>query len=197
MNKYIQNVCVFSSSSNVLDEEYYKDAEELGFLMGQAGFSLVYGGGAIGTMYANAKAVKAAGGKVIGVIPEKLHKLCAQNESCDELYITDGMRSRKEKLDKISDAVVALAGGFGTLEELSEMIVQKQLCYNNKAIIILNTKGFYTSLLNFFDEMMNKHFAPSQNKEIYYVAQTPKEAVEYLLNYVPQEIDINSKFIMR
>ena len=142
----IKNICVYSSSSDILDDKYYEQAKELGILMGKSGFNLVYGGGAIGTMYENAKAVKEFGGKVIGVIPEKLHSFGVGNPNCDELIVTKCMRSRKEKLDNISDAVIALAGGFGTLEELSEMIVQKQLGYNNKAIVILNTSGFYDNL---------------------------------------------------
>ncbi len=190
----IKNICVYSSSSNELDDIYYKDAQELGFLIGKAGFNLVYGGGAIGTMGLNAKAAKQAGGKVIGVIPEKLHALVAQNKSCDELYVTKGMRDRKQKLDEISDAVIALAGGFGTLEELSEMIVQKQLGYTDKAIIILNTAGFYDNLLKFFDDIISQRFAIEKSKEFYYVAKTPQDAINYLINYIPKYSDITDKF---
>lgn len=196
MTNLIKNVCVYSSSSNILDEIYYQEARELGILMAQAGFNLVYGGGAVGTMWANAKAVKEFGGKVIGVIPEKLHNFGVGNPNCDELYITKCMRSRKQKIDEISDASISLAGGFGTLEELSEMIVQKQLGYNNKAIVILNTGGFYDSLIKFFDEIMLKNFAIEDSKDFYFVAKTPKEAVDYLLNYIPKE-DSSDKIIMK
>lgn len=197
MSNLIKNVCVFSSSSNVLEEVYYQEAQELGYLMATSGFNLVYGGGAVGTMWANAKAVKEAGGKIIGVIPEKLHNLGVGHPDCDELFITTGMRTRKQKLDEISDAVIALAGGFGTLEELSEIIVQKQLGYNNKAIVILNTAGFYDSLLKFFDEIMAKSFAIPESKEFYYVAKTPKDAVEYLMNYKPMADDFSEKFVRK
>lgn len=193
----IKNVCVYSSSSDILDDKYYEEARNLGVLMGREGFNLVYGGGAVGTMYENAKAVKAFGGKVIGVIPEKLHNLGVGNPDCDELIVTKCMRSRKDKLDNISDAAIALAGGFGTLEELSEMIVQKQLGYNNKAIVILNTDGFYDNLFKFFEEIIGQNFSNTDSREFYYVAKTPQEVVEYLKNYKPKEINLESKFISK
>lgn len=193
----IKNVCVYSSSSNVLPEIYYQAARELGVLMGKSGYNLVYGGGAVGTMWENAKAVKEYGGEVIGVIPEKLHAIGVGNPSCDKLYITKCMRSRKQKIDEISDACVALAGGFGTLEELTEMIVQKQLAYNNKAIVILNTNGFYDDLLSLFDKMMAEDFAIAESKDFYYVATTPQDAISYLLSYEAKDLDIHEKIALK
>lgn len=189
----IKNICVFSSSSNNLNEIYYKTAQELGELIAKSGFNLVYGGSTLGTMGINAKAVKDFGGKVIGIIPEKLHKICAQIEGCDELHVTECMRSRKEKLDKLSDAVIALPGGIGTLEELSEMMVQKQLGYSAKAIVIINTNGYYDNLLKFLDEMIKQNFANQNIKEIVFVAQNPKEAIDYLKNYTPKQFDVYEK----
>lgn len=193
MTNKIKNVCVFSSSSNKLPEVYYGAAKELGILMGQSGFNLVYGGSVLGTMGVNAKAVKDFGGEVFGVIPEKLHKICAENEGCSKLHVTKCMRSRKEKLDELSDAVIALAGGLGTLEELSEMIVQKQLGYSSKAIVILNTNGFYDDLLKFFSKIIEQNFATKDAAELFFVAQTPKEAIDYLKNYEPQHFDVYEK----
>lgn len=193
MTSEIKNICVYSSSSNSLDDKYYEDAKQFGILMGQEGFHLVYGGSTLGTMGINAKAVKENGGKVFAVIPEKLHKLCIQYDEADELYVTQGMRERKEKMDQLSDAVVALAGGFGTLEELSEMIVQKQLGYNEKAIVLLNTNGFYNNLLKFFDEIITQKFAAKDARELCYVAQTPQEAIEYLKTYQPKHFDVYEK----
>ncbi|MDD3436136.1 MAG: TIGR00730 family Rossman fold protein [Candidatus Gastranaerophilales bacterium] len=189
----IKNVCIFSSSSNNLAEVYYEAARQLGILLAQAGFNIVYGGGNLGTMLENAKAVKEFGGKVTGVMPEKLYEAGLGNINCDEFHVTKCMRTRKEKLDKISDAVIALAGGFGTLEELMEMIVQKQLGYNTKAIVILNTAGFYNNLVNFFNEMIEQKFAGPESKELCYVAQTPQDAVNYLINYQPKHFDIYEK----
>lgn len=197
MSNSIKTICVYSSSANNLEQKFYEAAKELGILMGQNGFNLVYGGGTLGTMWVNAQAVKNFGGKVFGVIPEKLHALGIENYDCDELIVTKCMRSRKQKMDELSDAVIAIAGGFGTLEELSEMIVQKQLGYNNKAIVILNTGGFYDNLLKFFNEMMNKNFATSNSNELYFVAKTPKEAIEYLKNYTPQEFNVYEKLNLK
>ncbi len=178
-------VCVFASSSNFLDEIYYEEVGELGCLLGKANFDVVYGGSNLGLMWACAKAAKIEGANVYGVMPEKLYKILGPESSdfCNELHITETMRTRKAKLDEISDAVVAVAGGFGTLEELSEMIVQKQLGYNCKPIVILNTNNFYDKLIEFFDHMIEEHFANENCRELYYVAKTPEEVVEYLLSY--------------
>lgn len=189
----IKNVCVYSSSSNSLEKIYYDTARELGILMAQAGFNLVYGGGTLGAMWQNAKAVKEFGGKVIGVLPEKLYEIGVGNADCDELVITKCMRTRKEKLDQLADAAIAIAGGFGTLEELSEMVVQKQLGYNNKAIVILNTDGFYDNLIKFFENVINQNFANADSRELYYVAQTPHDAINYLKNYIPKSFDVYEK----
>lgn len=193
MTNGIKNICVYSSSSNFLDEIYYKVAAELGELMGNAGFNLVYGGGTLGTMGVNAKAVKESNGKVFGVLPEKLYEIGVGNADCDELHITKCMRTRKEKLDTLADAVIAIAGGFGTLEELSEMIVQKQLGYNDKAVVILNTNGFYDDLIKFFEKIITQKFANPDAKELYYVANTPQEAVNYLKNYEAKHFDVVKK----
>lgn len=179
----IKNVCVYCSSSNSLDEIFYFDAVALGKLLAENGFNVVYGGSKLGLMYKVSKTAKDFGSKVIGVMPEKLYDLGVSEKFCDEFYLTKGMRERKAKLDEVSDAVIALAGGFGTLEELSEMIVQKQLCYNNKPIIILNTAGFYDELLRFFEKIVYKKFANENAKKLYFVANTPNEAIEYLKNY--------------
>lgn len=193
----IKRVCVYSSSSNSLAEIYYQAASDLGILMAKSGFDLVYGGGNIGTMYQNAQAVKAHGGKVIGVMPEKLYELGLENSHCDELIVTKCMRSRKEKMDELADAIIAISGGFGTLEELSEMIVQKQLGYNSKAIVILNTNGFYDNLIKFFEDIISEKFASEYMRELYYVAKTPQEALYYLQNYKPKTFDIVNKLIKK
>jgi len=182
-----KNVCVFSSSSNTLDESFYQDAREIGILLAQNGMNLVYGGSCVGMMYETAKEVKKNGGRVFGVMPKRLYDFGVASAECDEFFLTDDMRDRKAKLDELSDSVVALAGGFGTLEELSEMIVQKQLGYNNKAIVILNTNGFYDNMIKFFDDIVKNSFARSESRELYYVAQTPQEAIQYLKNYIPSD----------
>lgn len=196
MTNKIKNICVFASSSNYLDNIYYKDAQELGELIGKNGYNVVYGGSKLGMMYACAGAVKAEGGKIIGIMPERLANMgCANPDDCDEFILTSGMRERKAKLDELSDAVIAIAGGFGTLEELSELIVQKQLGYNNKPIVILNTDGFYDKLIDFFESIIRKNFANESSRKLYYIANTPKEAIEHIKQYRPEEI--GTKFVTR
>ncbi len=189
MTNKIKNICVFASSSNYLEEIYYKDAQELGVLIAKNGYNIVYGGSKLGMMYACAGAVKENGGKIIGIMPERLANMgCANPEDCDEFFLTTGMRERKAKLDEFSDAVVAIAGGYGTLEELSELIVQKQLGYNNKPIVILNTAGFYDKLIEFFEDIIKKNFANTESRKLYFIAENPQQAIEYIQSYKPEEI---------
>lgn len=191
----IKNVCVFASSSNKLSEEYYKAASELGRMLGQNGMNIVYGGSRLGAMYACASAVKNSGGKIIGVMPQKLCDFGVGNpEDCAEFYLTEGMRERKAKMDELSDAVIALAGGFGTLEEISEMIVQKQLGYNTKPIVILNTDGFYDGLIQFFEHIIEQNFAKQDSRNLYYLTPSPFDAVSYLKSYDASEICLTGKY---
>lgn len=191
----IKKVCVFASSCNFLEEQYFNDAKLLGRLLAQENFEMVYGGSCLGLMWACAQEVKNTGKKIIGVMPQKLKDLDVFSDYCDDFYLTPCMRTRKAKMDELSDAVVTLPGGFGTLEELSEMIVQKQLGYNNKAIVILNTAGFYDNLLKFFDDILEQKFANKKARNLYFVANSPQEAVEYLKTYQPQDFAVKKEDI--
>ena len=189
------NICVFASSSNKLDESFYNDAAELGKLMGQNNINIVYGGSRLGMMYACASQVKANGGKVIGVMPQRLYDMGYGNpDDCDEFILTNGMRDRKAKMDELSDGVIALPGGFGTLEEISEMIVQKQLGYNKKPIVLLNTNGFYNGLTDFFDSIIKNNFAKYETKQLYFIAKTPMDAIEYIKAYNTNQVNFAGKF---
>jgi len=195
----IKKICVFASSSNFLEDKYYKSVKELGLALGQSGFDVVYGGSNLGLMWTCAKSAKDNGSKIFGVMPKKLHDILGEKSSeiCDELYITDTMRSRKAKLDEISDAVIAVPGGFGTLEELSEMIVQKQLGYNTKPIIIYNTDNFYGNLIEFFEKMIHEHYATPDMRTLYYVSENAEDVINYLKNYTPQERVINKETVYK
>lgn len=191
----IKNVCIFASSCNYLKEIYYNDAKKLGKLLAENGFDIVYGGSCLGLMWACAEQVKENGGKLTGIMPKKLQEMDVFSEYCDEFHITPCMRSRKAKMDELSDALITLPGGFGTLEELSEMIVQKQLGYNNKAIVILDTDGFYDNMLKFFDDIIERKFANKKAANLYFVAKTPEEAVNYIKNYKPEDFSIKKEDI--
>ena len=183
MNKDIKTICVFASASDNIDNIYFKAAHELGSQIATNGYDVIYGGSNLGLMGEVTSSARLRGSEIIGVMPEKLYNLGINPGECSRFILTKGMRERKAKMDELSQALIALSGGFGTLEELAEMIVQKQLGYNNKPIVLLNTNGFYDNLVKFFDDIINQKFAPQISKEMYYVAKTPKEALEYINSY--------------
>ena len=178
-----KKICVFCSSSNTLDKSYYEAAEELGRLIAESGFDMVYGGSNVGTMHSVARCAKSHGSKLYGVMPEKLYNFGVYSDYCDEFYLTSDMRERKAKLDELSDGVIAMAGGFGTLDEVAEILVHKQLGYNNKPIVFLNTNGFFNNLSKFFDNIITQSFAKTTAFDLYYFADTPQDAVDYLKQY--------------
>ena len=183
MNNKIKTICVFASASDNIDKIYHKAAYELGSEIAKNHYDIIYGGSNLGLMGEVTTSARIKGSEVTGVMPEKLYNLGIHPGECSKFILTKGMRERKAKMDELSQALITLAGGFGTLEELSEMIVQKQLGYNNKPIVILNTNGYYDNLIKFFDEIIEQNFAPKITKNIYYVAKTPKEAIEYINSY--------------
>ena len=191
----VKNVCIFASSSNGLDKVYTEAAEKLGICLGQAGFNIVYGGSNRGLMWTCASKVKDFCGIIYGVMPEKLNDFGVSASICDKFFLTKGMRERKAKMDELSDAVVALPGGFGTLEELSEMIVQKQLGYNSKPIVLYNTNNFYGKLNEFFETIITQNFAKTNIRESYFISSSPEEIVNYLINYKSDENSVSKKDI--
>ena len=186
----MKNICVFCGASDGLDKSYYEEASKMGKLLAESGYNLIYGGSSMGIMGAVSKSAKEHGSKLIGIIPERLDKICKHTDSntYDEYHITKGMRERKAKMDELSDGIIALPGGFGTLEEVSEMIVQKILGYNNKPIVFLNTNHFYDNLFEFFEQLILEKFAQTKASYYYYLAQTPEEVIGYLKTYVPNEL---------
>ena len=198
MNNKINKICVFASSCNEIDSVYFKAAYELGVEIAKNHYDIVYGGSNLGLMGEVTQSAKTHGSEIIGVMPEKLYNLGIHPGDCSKFILTKGMRERKAKMDELSQAVIALSGGLGTLEELSEMMVQKQLGYNNKPIVILNTNGFYDELLNFFKRIIKEKFASKETTNIFYCAQNPKDALEYINSYNFSEIDyLNSKLKLK
>ena len=183
MTNEIKNICVFCSSSNYLDKVYYSDAKKLGELIGQNGYNIVYGGSTLGMMWECASAVRENGGKIYGIMPQRLVDMGFRTDNCDKFILAEGMRDRKAKMDELSQAVIVLAGGFGTLEEFSEMFVQKQLGYTKKPIVILNTNNFYDKLLEFFEQIISQNFAGDNSGNLIYVAKTPQQAIDYIKHY--------------
>jgi uncharacterized protein (TIGR00730 family) len=184
MNKVI---CVYSSSSNSIDKSYFDLADRLGAAIASREDILLFGGGIRGLMGATASAVHRLKGRVIGVIPEALNLKGVVYETCDELIVTKDMRERKSVMDARSDAFIALPGGFGTLEELLEIITLKQLKYHNKPIVILNINGFYDTLLRQFSVITDEHFAKQESALLYHISADVADALDYIDSYRPIE----------
>ena len=168
-------LCVYCSSSDRLDPKYGVAAAELGRELVARGWGLVYGGGKTGLMGAVARAVKESGGHVVGVIPEFMKARELAYDEADELVTVVTMRERKLLMETRADAFVTLPGGFGTLEEIMEILTLRQLDVVNKPVVILNQDGYYDDLLRLFDRMLReKCFKPS-NMELFRVAGTIPE----------------------
>lgn len=182
-----KRICVFASSSNKIDEVYFNEANELGKLIGTNGYDLVYGAGSVGTMFATASSAKSNGAKVYGVIPEKLNNIGVDWKECDEFIVTECMASRKQKMRELADAYIAIPGGFGTLEEILEVITLKQLGYHAKPIVFLNTNSYYSILFAQFATMFDEHFAKQENENLYYIAKNPQDAINYIKTYQKTE----------
>lgn len=177
MNK-INAVCVYSASSTKIDSVYFETARELGTLLARNGIRVVNGAGNMGLMAAVSDAALAAGGQVTGVIPRFMVEQNWHHTGLSELIEVDTMHERKQKMAALSDAVIALPGGCGTLEELLEVITWKQLGLYLNPIVILNVKGYYDPLLEMFNRAAEEHFMGARHMDIWRVARTAQEALE-------------------
>ncbi|WP_307758407.1 TIGR00730 family Rossman fold protein [uncultured Mediterranea sp.] len=177
MNK-INAVCVYSASSTKIDSVYFETARELGTLLARNDIRVVNGAGNMGLMAAVSDAALAAGGQVTGVIPRFMVEQNWHHTGLSELIEVDTMHERKQKMAALSDAVIALPGGCGTLEELLEVITWKQLGLYLNPIVILNVKGYYDPLLEMFNRAAEEHFMGARHMDIWRVARTAQEALE-------------------
>ena len=168
-------LCVYCASSDRLDPKYYAAAAELGREMVVRGWGLVYGGGRTGMMGAVARAVKQNGGRVVGVIPEFMKARELAYLEADELLTVITMRERKLMMETRADAFVALPGGWGTLEEILEILTLRQLDVVKKPCVFLNQDGFYDPLLQLFDRMLADNFFKPSNLNLFRTAATVAE----------------------
>ncbi|HOR26300.1 MAG TPA: TIGR00730 family Rossman fold protein [Opitutaceae bacterium] len=173
-------ICVYCSSSDRLDAKYYAAAEALGRAMAARGWGLVYGGGKVGLMGALARTVKAGGGRVVGVIPQFMCDKELAYDEADELVTVITMRERKMLMEARADAFVALPGGWGTLEEIMEILTLRQLDVIRKPCVFLNQDGFYDELFRFFGKMVEERFNKPTNLSLFEVARTVDETVAFL-----------------
>jgi uncharacterized protein (TIGR00730 family) len=168
-------LCVYCSSSRELAPKYYDEAQALGRSMVARGWGLVYGGGQIGLMGSLARSVKAAGGCVVGVIPHFMIKRELAYREADELLNVETMADRKREMIARADAFLALPGGIGTLEEMSEVLTLRYLDQLRKPAVFYNQGGFYDELLGFFDRMTRERFRPAGMDGLYSVANSIDE----------------------
>lgn len=178
----IKNVCVYSASSTKIAPVYFAAAKELGRLLAMHGINLINGAGSLGLMAATSDAVLEAGGTVTGVIPRFMVEQGWQHEGLTHLVKTETMHERKQLMAEMSDGVIALPGGCGTMEELLEIITWKQLGLYFKPIVILNINGFFTPLLEMLQRAIDENFMREEHGSIWQVAQNAEEAVELLFH---------------
>ncbi|HEX3007153.1 MAG TPA: TIGR00730 family Rossman fold protein [Bacteroidales bacterium] len=178
----IRKVCIFCGSSPRVNEVYLDAASEVGKHLALASIAVNYGCGAFGLMGALADSMLANKGVITGIIPSFMVDFGWSNPKISETIITHDMRERKKLMIKDVDAVIALPGGIGTLEELTEVITLKQLGQFLKPIILLNTSKFYNHLTAFLEEMIRQEFMSESHRKIWTLVNTPAEIVPAIEN---------------
>ncbi len=185
----MKSICVFCGSSPGNDPIYMKNAAALGAMLAKNNIRLVYGGAKVGTMGATAKAAMENNGRVTGVITEHLKEMEVSNTDLTDLRIVDSMHERKSMMADLSDGFIALPGGFGTIEELFEMITWSQLGLAAKPCGILNSSGFYDQLMAFVDHMIDQGFVNRAYKKILVVDDDPARLIDKLSAYRHQYLN--------
>jgi uncharacterized protein (TIGR00730 family) len=178
----IHSLAVFCGSKNGVNSLYVEHAIELGKIFAANNITLIYGGGSVGIMGTIADTVMNHGGKAIGVIPQVLVDWERQHNALSELLVVDNMHTRKRKMYELCDAGVILPGGFGTLDELFEMVTWNQLSIHDKLIFIINSGGFYDHLIAHIRQMQEEKFLYEEARKRIIILSVPSEIVPYLEN---------------
>lgn len=173
-------VCIYGSTIESIDKIYRKEGFKLGKELAKNGHSLVFGGGSEGMMGAIAKGSFEEGGKIYGIAPVWMKNFEGIFEDCDKFIYTKSMDERKNLFLEKSDAFIITPGGIGTLDEFFEIWTLKKLKQHNKPIIILNINNFFDEMINMINEMNKKEFIPSEALELYKIANTIEEAINFL-----------------
>jgi hypothetical protein len=185
----LARICVFCGSSAGADPVYREAAAAVGRLFAAHRITLVFGGGRVGMMGAVAEAVIAAGGKAIGVIPEGLRRKELAYDGLTELIVTSTMHERKQRMADLSDAFIALPGGFGTFEEFCEILTWAQLGLHEKPCGLLNVKGYYTPLLALFDHALAEGFLKPQYRQLVLTEDDPQRLLAAMRGYRPPALE--------
>ena len=171
-------ICIFCASSAKVASVFFEAAKTVARTVAAAGHTIIYGGGAVGLMGALADTALACHAKVTGILPRFMQQVEWQHNGLTELTLVDTMHQRKALMIAGADAVVALPGGTGTLEELMEVITLKRLGQFTKPVVILNTDGFYNALLSLFDKMADEHFMRPEHKDAWTVITRPEDVLK-------------------
>ncbi|MEO7096869.1 MAG: TIGR00730 family Rossman fold protein [Polyangiales bacterium] len=181
----MRRLCVFCGSRPGQRSTYLDDARRLGQTLAEQGIGLVYGGAHVGLMGAVADAAMAAGGEVIGVIPQTLVAREVAHRGLTQLHVVATMHERKAKMAELSDGFIALPGGLGTLEELFEVVTWAMLSIHDKPIGVLDTDGYWTSLFTFLTRAANEGFVDASHLALLHRDTTPIGLIERLRAHVP------------
>ncbi|OMO82522.1 Cytokinin riboside 5'-monophosphate phosphoribohydrolase LOG [Corchorus capsularis] len=190
-----KRICVFCGSSSGKKASYQEAAVELGKELVERRIDLVYGGGSVGLMGLVSQAVHDGGRHVLGVIPRTLMPREITGETVGEVRAVSDMHQRKAEMARQADAFIALPGGYGTLEELLEVITWAQLGIHRKPVGLLNVDGYYNSLLSFIDKAVDEGFISPTARRIILSAPTAKQLVRQLEEYVPEYDEVTSKLV--
>lgn len=185
----MKKICVFCGSSFGNNKSYSDTANLLGNLIAKKNIELVYGGASVGLMGEIASAVLKAGGTVTGVIPKQLLEKEIAHTGLNDLRIVGSMHERKSLMADLSDGFIAMPGGFGTLEEVFEVVAWGQLNFHNKPLGLLNVNGYYNNLIKFLDHSVNENFIKPEHRLMILVENYPEVMLTQLQNYIPPKFD--------
>jgi len=185
----MKTICVFCGSSLGIRPSYRQAAADLGKVILDNDLSLIYGGANVGLMKVLADTVLAGGGEVTGIMPRRLVENEVAHKSLTKMYIVESMSERKTMMVELSDAFIAMPGGFGTFDELAEMITYNQLRLTDKPIGILNTDDYFDFLLKFFTHSAEEGFLRHEHKNNLIIDKNPRELIKKLAHYQPVSID--------
>lgn len=181
----LKSVCVFCGASAGARPAYREAATNLGHSLVARGLTLIYGGGAVGLMGTVADAALAAGGEVIGIIPQSLERAEIGHSGLTRLEVVDGMHARKARMAELADAFIALPGGLGTLEELFEVWTWGQLGYHAKPLGLLEVEGFYARLNDFLDHLVAERFVREPHRTMLQIGQSADQLLDRLEAWRP------------
>lgn len=187
-NRTVKKICVFCGSSMGYKASYREAAASLGKLIAQSGFELIYGGANVGLMKVLADTVMAHGGKVTGVMPHHLISKEVAHLGIDQMHEVHSMSERKELMVAISDVFLAMPGGFGTLDELAEILTLSQLRIIDKPLGLLNTENYFDALLQFLDHGVAEGFVRQEHRQNIFVSKDADELLAMLGNFSPVAI---------